>query len=139
MSLLVRFSELVQRPPDDADAVALTSEERRAWLWEQLTSSKNLGIAFWITQAVGLVGLACGVYLTSKFWDRYVDKRAGRWIDRYLDAADYVSRPLIRDTQQAISFRADRADAPTIIATKPRTHRLPTPSSRRAVTFSQIL
>lgn len=96
MSLLVRFSELVQRPPDDADAVALTSEERRAWLWEQLTSSKNLGIAFWITQAVGLVGLACGVYLTSKFWDRYVDKRAGRWIDRYLDAADYVSRPLIR-------------------------------------------
>ena len=52
MSLLVRFSELVQRPPDDADAVALTSEERRAWLWEQLTSSKNLGIAFWITRAV---------------------------------------------------------------------------------------
>ena len=83
------FLPLAVMETDDA-------ESSLSWLWSEFNKSQDRGFVFWTSQAIALLGLAGFVWGASAVWDRWLDGRASRVIDAYLNAVEFVARPADR-------------------------------------------
>ena len=95
-------------PPSEGGP-STTWSEYYSQVWEDMTSSRDLGAQFWIAQIFTLALLFVGTYFFGNAWDKYADKPVGRLIDRYLDAAEVVARPISRVTSRWIHKARDLA------------------------------
>ena len=59
---------------------------------------------FWLQQAVCLVGLAGVTWGVTALWDRFMEVRAQKGVDKLFDAIDYVLRPCVRLGRRGCSF-----------------------------------